>query len=62
MSRTYNSRNSEQTNFGIGWSCDYDARIADYKGKSLTYVDGSGAIYGFGMRKEQNGYAMKIRI
>lgn len=51
MSRTYNSRNSEQTNFGIGWSCDYDARIADYKGKSLTYVDGSGAIYGFGMQK-----------
>lgn len=49
ISRTYNSRNTEQSNFGIGWNCGYDARIADHKAKSLTYIDGTGAIYGFSM-------------
>ena len=54
ISRTYNSRNTEQSNFGIGWTCEYDARIADYATKSLTYIDGTGAIYGFGMQQGTN--------
>lgn len=44
ISRTYNSRNTEQSNFGIGWTCEYDAHIKKDL-RSTTYVDGSGAIY-----------------
>lgn len=51
ISRTYNSRNTEQAGFGIGWTCEYDARVATYGAKALIYVDGTGAFYDFGMQK-----------
>ena len=44
ISRTYNSRNTEQSNFGIGWTCEYDAHIKKDL-RATTFVDGSGAIY-----------------
>lgn len=44
ISRTYNSRNTEQSNFGIGWTCGYDARILK-DSQSTTYIDETGAIY-----------------
>lgn len=47
ISRTYNSRNTEQSNFGIGWTCGYDACIADDSTNSLTYKDATGAVYTF---------------
>ena len=49
INRIYNSRNTESSNFGIGWSCEYDAYVVRGGTKSLVYVDGTGAIYGFGM-------------
>lgn len=42
--RTYNSRNTEQSNFGSGWTCGYDARILK-DSQSTTYIDETGAIY-----------------
>ena len=54
ISRIYNSRNTEQSNFGIGWTCEYDARIADYGSRSLTYIDGTGAVYTFGLQQGTN--------
>ncbi|MCI9126489.1 MAG: RHS repeat protein, partial [Eubacterium sp.] len=44
ISRTYNSRNTEQSDFGTGWTCGYDARILK-DSQSTTYIDETGAIY-----------------
>lgn len=49
--RIYNSRNTESSNFGTGWTCEYDAYVISGGTKSLVYVDGTGAIYSFGMQK-----------
>lgn len=44
ISRTYNSRNTEQSNFGIGWTCGYDAHILK-DSQATTYIDETGAMY-----------------
>lgn len=54
INRTYNSRNTESSNFGIGWTCEYDSYVVSDGAKSLMYVDGTGAMYGFGMQQGTN--------
>lgn len=54
VNRMYNSRNTEKSSFGIGWTCEYDSYVIPSGNKSITYVDGSKAFWVFGMQQGTN--------
>lgn len=54
VTRIYNSRNIEKGVFGIGWTCEYDAKILDEHAREIVYKDATGAIWEFGLQQGTN--------